>query len=163
MLKLLFFKGIVDDFNDFDILLPLEEEENFKKAISSVGISLLPTEQKGCFSSPYYQEALFGRLHFDLIASFTVNTYGGAYTYPYKASEAENLILEGGIILPIIPVEANLVLYGMMEGWQAKRRFKRELCYEFLQENGVSHPEVLEAALRQQIPGWMKEVITSLL
>lgn len=159
----LFFQGIVDDFNDFDILVDVKDIKAMEKALMSIGIKLDPTIQKRGFASPYYQEAHLGDVHFDLIGDITLNTFQGLYCYPVKKQELEWVSLGHNIFVPMVPVESSLCLYGMMEGWQSKRRFKRELCYEFLKENGLKHPEVLEKAMSQNIPDWLKEVIGSLL
>lgn len=159
----LFFSGLVDDFNDFDILIRLEDAKIFEKAIAGCGVQLLDTVQKRCFSSPYYQEAQLGDVHFDLVGDITINTFGCSYQYKVREEEIIDTPLEGGLNISLVPNEANLLLYGMMEGWQSKRKFKRELCREFLRENGVHFPHILEEATSQGLPDWLQEVVTALL
>ena len=159
----LFFSGLVDDFNDFDILIRLEDIEIVKKTIAECGIQLLDTVQKRCFSSPYYQEATIGDVHFDLVGDITINTFRCSYQYSVREEDIIYTPLEGGINIPQIPVEASLILYGMMEGWQAKRKFKREACREYLQKNGVQYPHILEDAADQGLPDWLQEIVAALL
>lgn len=160
----LFFKGIVDDFHDFDVLVHIEDVEALKSAMSEMGANIeLETVQKGYFTSPYYQQAQLGRVEFDMIGNITVNTFGGSYCYPVKTEETEIVSIDGNILVPTVAVEASLILYGMMEGWQARRKWKRELCTQYLLENGLEHKEILMDALDQGIPKWLQEVIRSLL
>lgn len=167
----MFFRGIVDDFNDFDILLWADSEnvEKAKKVLVACGVVLnenTPQKNKH-FASPYYQQANAGKVEFDIIADISVKTFGGLYTYKVEQGVEMNS-LDGNICLPLAPIEAQMLLYGMMEGWQAKRRFKRELCYEYLcamkeiQKN-LRYKHILEEALEQKIPTDLKEVVSSLL
>lgn len=165
----LFFRGIVDDFNDYDLLLDVKDVEKAKKVLTSCGVVLDEnTPQKNTyFDSPYYQQAKAGNVEFDLIADISVKTFGGLYTFKVEQGLEMNS-LEGNICIPLIPIEAQLVLYGMMEGWQAKRRFKRELCYAYLQamknnQCPLRYHGILEEALTQRITASLKEVINSLL
>ena len=158
----LFLMGLVDDFHDFDILVRMESVEKLKEVVSNIGGELLDTVQKQCFTSPYYQEAMMGKVHMDLVGDITVFTYGKEYCYILEENEVSLINLEKNVNVPICPVEANLLLYGMMEGWQSRRRYKRELCYKHLKENGVQYPNILENAL-PSLPNHLKEVVTSLL
>ena len=167
----LFFRGIVDDFNDFDILLDASKEnvELAQKVLTECGVVLNEhTPQKNeFFASPYYQQATAGSVEFDLIADISVTTFGGKYTYKVEQGLEKNS-LPGNVFIPLAPIEAQMVLYGMMEGWQPKRRFKRNLCYEYLMEMKNSQPvlryqDILQEALTQKIPGDLKQVISSLL
>lgn len=158
----LFLMGLVDDFHDFDILVRMEDVEKLKEVVSKIGGTLLDTIQKQCFTSQYYQEAMLGQVHMDLVGDITVFTYGKEYCYILEENEICFINLENDINVPVSSVEANMLLYGMMEGWQSRRRYKRELCYKHLKENGVKYPHILEDAL-PMLPKHLKEVVTSLL
>lgn len=159
----LFFNGLVDDFNDYDILVKLQDAQNLKGSMKRIGVEIdEQTVQKRFFTSPYYQEAYMGRVHFDLIGDITVNAFHRQYCYRVNSKQIEWLTLEGNVNVPLCPIETNMVLYGMMEGWQAKRRLKRELAREYL-ANGVKHPDVLEDALKQGIPPFLQKVVEALL
>jgi len=159
----LFFQGLADDFNDFDILVDVKDIETMKSALTGIGVQIREdTLQKRGFISPYYKEAQKGNVHFDLVGDITLDTFHGRYCYPVARKETVLIPLEG-FTVPVAPVEASLVLYGMMEGWQSKRRFKRELCYSYLKEKGLSFPEILEKAKTQQLPAFLEEVLDSLL
>lgn len=165
----LFFRGMLDDFNDFDILVLVEDFERAQVAWRSIGILVNDNtpQKEAYFASPYYKQARKGNVELELMADLSLKTFGGLYTF--KANQGtENISIEGNICLPLIPIEAQLVLYAMMEGWQTKRFFKREICREFLEEmkknqNPLRYHEILEDALKQNIPKFIKEVISSLL
>ena len=160
----LFFRGIVDDFNDYDILVKLDDVESLKNVLRKIGAEINEnTVQKNCFTSPYYQQAKIGKFDFDLVGDITINTFNGSYCYQVKDEEINFVTIDGNINIPLIPVEACFVLYGMMEGWQSRRRLKRDLCFNFLRQQGVSYPGVLQDALNQDIPSWLQEIIKQFL
>ena len=142
----LFFTGIVDDFHDIDILIDINDVKRFETIVESVeGFKIdHNTLQKDSFTSPYYKEAMLGTVHFDLIGDMTVNTFECSYCYKLKREHIECEPLGSGLMFPLAPVEANYLLYGMMVGWQPRRVFKRNLCYEFLKEREVRHRDILE-------------------
>ena len=162
----LFLRGIVDDFNDFDILVKVEDVNQLQKSLSKLGIRLnKQTPQKGVFTSPYYQQARKGSVEFDLIGDITINTFNTTYCYRVVPNDLEWLTLDGGIYVPIVPMEASIILYGMMEGWQAKRLYKRELCRKFLSgQPQLQHRNVLEQSLEDfDLPKFLEEIVRSLL
>ena len=160
----LFLQGLVNDFNDFDILVHIEDIKQMEKSMENLGAEFLPTIQKSAFSSQYYREALFQNEHFDIIGNITVATFTKEYCYPVKVKECQYIAINGILDVPVIPIEASFLLYGMMEGWQSKRMFKRELCRDFLLSNGLSYPEILKSALTvEQLPQWLADLSRELL
>ena len=161
----LFLQGLVDDFNDFDILVHIDDVNKMEETMKLIGAELLPTIQKPNFTSPYYQEALLQGEHFDLVGDITVATFNKEYCYPVKVKECQYISVEGIIdVVPVIPIEASFLLYGMMEGWQSKRVFKRELCKDFLLNAGLAYPEIFENALAcEQLPQWLSDLVKELL
>ena len=162
----LFLRGIVDDFNDFDILVKIDDVGNLQNSLTQLGVRLnKQTPQKGVFTSPYYQQARKVGVEFDLIGDITINTFNTTYCYRVSQPDLEWLTLDGGIYVPVVPMEANIILYGMMEGWQAKRLYKRELCRKFLSSQPqLQHRNVLEQALKDfDLPAFLEEIVRSLL
>ena len=160
----LFLRGLTDDFADFDVLIDMKDVEKFKTAFEKMGGRLLDTVQKRCFSSPYYQEAMYKNIHFDIVGDITVNTYATQYCYQLISEEIDVINLGRNIQVPLCPTEANLLLYGMMEGWQARRRYKRDLCFSYLSKYGLQYPNVLQSAMTEQnLPHHLKKVVSELL
>ena len=148
MSSALFFNGIWDDFNDLDILIDMSDISEFEKVFTQMGGQVNhETKQKEAFVSPYYKEAYFKGMHFDIVADITVKTYNTIYCYELKKRDVEYLTIEHDKNIPICPIEANFLLYAMMEGWQSRRRMKRKACELFLSETGVKYPHILNGAL----------------
>ena len=165
----LFFRGIVDGFNDFDILLSKDSMEKAKETLRNLGVVLNEsTPQKDdYFCSPDFQQARYGNVEFDLITDISIKTFGKTYTYKIEQGLEMNS-LDGNYPLPLIPIEAQLVLYGKMEGWESTRLLKRYWCHQYLLEmkktqKVLRYHEILKDALEQGMPPTLIEVINSLL
>ena len=138
----LFLQGIQDEFNDLDILIDMKDVEKVKDAIKKIGGNLIETKQKEGFKSPYYQEAFYNGIHLDLIGDITLTTFNTEYKYPVSKEEIININLDDSIHVPVCPIEANLLLYGMMIGWDEHRKYKTKLCYDYLKETGIKYPNI---------------------
>ena len=135
-----FFRGLIDDFHDYDIVVERTSIKQFINIFINLGGTL-----------KYGQNGV----EFDIISEFTITTYNTRYTYDFKADEVE---LVNGLI-PVCPIESNLILYGMMIQWQPRRRYKYEIALAFLRQNGVMYPEILKAT---NLPKFIKKDIESL-
>ena len=52
----------------------------------------------------------------------------------------------------------------MMEGWQGKRIFKKNLCLEYLTTVGISYPQIFKKALKEEhLPPHIKDMVKDLL
>lgn len=137
-----FFKGLVDEFHDFDFIVEEGSFEKFVEVFKELGGELNFNQNgKEKFFAPEDKYA-WGHLEgveVDIDCPFSVTTYNTKYSYELLPEHIE-YVRE----IPVIPMEANMMLYGMMIAWQPKRRLKYELAKEYLAVNGVLYPELLE-------------------
>ena len=142
----LFLRGIHDHFNDFDLLIAPEDVPAFEEVFESLGGKINHnTIQKAAFTSPYYKEAEMDGVPFDLIGDITIETYGTVYRY--ELEEIEWFTLRQDLNIPTCPIEAQYILYYMMQAWESRRIFKTNLCEQYLKDVGVKYPEVFKRAL----------------
>lgn len=158
----LFFRGIVDDFNDFDIIFEQKYTDKILKIMSELGGQLIGTGGNGFCESDMYLHYILDSIHIDFIAGFRINTFDKSYYCDLSSNPIENLDCEY-LTLPLIPLEIQLTLYCMMEGWQPRRRFKRVIIYNYLNQEGLTFPQILEDSLKKDLPDWIKKLIQSLL
>ena len=158
----LFFRGIVDDFNDFDIIFEQKYTDKILKIMSELGGQLVGTGGNGFCESDMYLHYILDSIHIDFISGFRINTFDKSYYCDLSSNLVENLDCEY-LILPLIPLEIQLILYCMMEGWQPRRRFKRVIIYNYLNQEGLTFPQILEDSLKKDLPDWIKKLIQSLL
>lgn len=162
----LFLRGRVDEFHDFDIIVEMQDVERLKEVMNSLGANLVLTGGNGFCESEAFMRYELGRCDFDIISGFKVITFGTQYLYRYSEAEIEYVDLyedDEKISVPLITLEALYILYGMMEGWQPKRKFKRLLIQSALEEC-LYFPIIFEDALsKQNLPGWLRHEIRRLL
>jgi len=157
----LFFNGIVDDFHDYDIMIAESDSEKAVKVLKAIAIEEEPIFKSCFYSSRYYGEFALNGVDIDVMCPFGVYTFGTQYTYSYNYEQATIVTIDD-FEVPLVPEEAQMILYAMMEGWQPQRKFKRELIVQYLKAMGVKHKDVFEDALRQRIPYWLKAEIKRL-
>lgn len=158
----LFFRGVVDDFNDFDIIFEKKDSDLISEIMTKLGGKLLGTGGNGFCESDMYLHYILDYIHIDFISGFRINTFDKSYYYDLSNNEVENLDSEY-FQIPLVPSEIQLILYAMMEGWQPRRRFKRVIIYNYLNQEGLTFPQILEDSLKKDLPDWIKKLIQSLL
>lgn len=153
----LFLRGIVDEFHDFDLIVDGDDVDKVKKILEGMGAECVATGGNGYCESEKYFHYQLGRVDVDVISGFKVCTFGGQYLYRWNVREIEycSIYEESKVAIPLIATEALYALYFMMEGWQAKRRYKRMLIEEYLREY-LEFPEIFQKALEQNIPTSLK-------
>lgn len=157
----LFLRGIVDEFHDFDILIDINYVEKVKNIMKSIGAKLVATGGNGYCESDVYLHYQLDRVDVDIIAGFKIVTFGTELHYPYNPEEVQicKIYEEKEMDIPLVALEALYLLYAMMEGWQAKRRFKRVLIGECINKSNIKFPKIFDRYLKQQLPGWIKREV----
>lgn len=159
----LFFQGIVDDFHDFDILVSQKSLPKVVELMNGpLNAQLLETGGNGYCESDCYMHYVLGECHIDILCGFRLKTFGTEYYYQFSKREMDSLNSEY-FDVPLVPLEAQLVLYAMMEGWQQRRKFKRKLIFEALNTLGVKYPQILTNALEKFQLLYLHEVLQSML
>lgn len=156
----MYFNGAWDEMNDLDIIVSSEDVERFTKTFYKLGGELVEGQREKAryFDSGYYASGKLDEVEFDVISDYTVTTYGTRYCFSLKKEEIKYCKE-----IPLIPMEANFLLYGMMTGWQEKRFFKYGLCLEYLKNEGIFYPEILEQARKYNLPRFIAEDIESVI
>ena len=152
----LFFKGVVDDFHDLDILVEESAISKVKSVMNKLGAELQESPDiKECKSNVFLEYEIDG-MDLDIISGFRILTFGTQYLYELETKDIEYISVDD-LVIPLIPMEAQFLLYAMMEGWQRQRRYKRIVSQNFLIAEGLKHPEILMEALTSQLPAWIKD------
>lgn len=158
----LFFMGLVDDFHDFDVLIDSRDAEEVKNIMAKHNAKLVETGGNGFCESDVYMHYQLDRVDVDILGGFKLLTYGTSYQYNFSSTELNYIDIDGYKV-PLIPAEAQYLLYSMMEGWQAKRRYKRLLLEDFLLRN-LKYPNILRNAMSgDYLPNWIRGNISTMI
>ena len=160
----LFLRGIVDEFHDYDLIVDAKDVPKAKKIMENLKAKFIGTGGNGFCESDQYWHYQLGIVDIEIISGFRVRTYGSEYVYSYNPKEIDicTIYEENKITIPMIPMEAQYLLYSMMEGWQLRRRFKRILIQEYLREE-IKYHCILENSLKTNLPNWIKRNVRELL
>ena len=144
----LFFRGIVDDFHDIDLIVSLRDIDIIDEIMENYGAELVDNTGNGYCESDKYRHYYLGRADIDIIAGFRVNTFNTWYHYELSTNDVDTIDLID-IEIPLLALEVMYILYYMMEGWQPKRRFKRQLIERYFYVMSPIHRKVLTDALTE--------------
>ncbi len=160
----LFFRGVVDEFHDIDLIVDINDIPKIEEIMKAKGAILKETGGNGYCESDVYMHFQFGRVDVDIISGFRLVTFNTHFEYYFNEKEVDCIFVEGEKV-PLISMEALYILYSMMEGWQARRRYKRILIEEYLllEREKLQFPEILENSLNNRIPGWIRRNIRDIL
>lgn len=160
----LYLRGIVDEFHDFDLVVEAEDVPLIKTVMEDLGAKLVQTGSNGYCKSDYFMHYELDRVDVDIISGFRVVTFGTQFLYEFDENEVETIELEDlGITVPMISLEAQYLLYAMMEGWQPKRRFKRVLIRNYLLQEDIKFRNIFEDAMQEQLPSWIRQEVKGIL
>lgn len=154
----LFLRGIVDEFHDLDLVVDARDISKIEEIMKKENAILKETGGNGFCESDTFLGYQLKRVDIDVISGFRVITFGTKFLYNFNEAELDFIELEGKKI-PLISMEALYLLYAMMEGWQAKRRYKRLLIEEYLIKSELEFSQILTTALEEDMPGWIKRKI----
>lgn len=157
----LFLRGVVDEFHDLDFLIDESDIDKVTKIMEQKGAILIETGGNGYCESDIYMHYQFDRVNVDILAGFRINTYSTSYRYLFNEKELDCIEIDNKTI-KLTSMEAQYILYYMMEGWQAKRRFKRVLIEEYLLRHGeLKYPHILRD--NKGLPYWIRSNIRAIL
>lgn len=161
----LFFRGIVDTFNDFDIIIARESCNKIQKVMESLNARTLEKGDQSCFNSTFFNRYVVKSVGLDIISEWRVVTFGTSYCYEYSEQELDFIeIGDCNLKVPLIPMEAQFLLYSMMEGWQPQRLYKRTISEKYLKDTGIKYPEILRRASSNDcIPIWLKKLVREII
>lgn len=158
----LFLRGIVDEFHDLDFLIDESDIDKVIEIMERNKAVLIETGGNGYCESDVYMHYQLGRVDVDILAGFRVNTYSTSYRYKFNKKELDFIEVDKTKI-KLVSMEAQYILYSMMEGWQAKRRFKRILIEDYLlrKNSDLKYAHILRD--NGGLPAWIKRNIRALL
>lgn len=126
---LLYFKGIVPDFNDIDIMVVEDEIDEVKEIFLSYGILQAPNPNV-TYRTRHFLEFLVEDIEIDVMAGFVIMSNNTEHNFPLKAENIKEFAQVKGVTIPLQSVEEWRRYYQLMgrdervkliEVWQQKK------------------------------------------
>lgn len=111
---LLYAKGIVDDFGDFDIMIADADAGRARQVFDTLGRQK-PGKPNPKYATRMFLEYVVDGVEFDLMAGFTVIADGRAHAFSLDADGVAEMLPIGGVPIPLQSVEAWRTFYVLMD------------------------------------------------
>lgn len=110
---LLYIKGLVDDFNDIDILVIEEDVESLKEILLAHG-QLINHSLNSKYQTKHFYEFVIDGVDIDIIAGFTIVDKEKAYYFPLKSDEILEFVELNKVIIPLHSIQIWRIYYELM-------------------------------------------------
>ena len=157
---LLFIQGVVDDFNDIDLLIAKEDVDAVRDTFLSLGADALPSlATSSVYASAWFGEFQLHSVEFDVISDFTIRRKDGTYHYPFDQSRIAHWVDVQGTLVPLCSLADWVVLYWLMPA----RNKRATLLMQHLREHPTQESRAyLHQWLTSRLPGEVREKVLTL-
>lgn len=138
--------GLTETVNDLDIIVHKEEAVSMAEHLRRIGRESETTSTRP-FLTSYYYTFHVDETAVDVMGNFKISHENGVYTLTFT-ERSTSMHMINGTPLPFCKLEDWFILYQLMPGREEKVR-KIE---DYLLTNGSDAPDLLVAALDQELP-----------
>ncbi len=110
---LLYFKGIVSDFHDIDIMVTEDEIDEVKEVLLSFG-TMQPPNPNVTYKTRHFMEFIVEGVEIDVMAGFVIVSNDIEHNFPLKAENIKEFIQVKGIEIPLQSLEEWRLYYQLM-------------------------------------------------
>lgn len=159
----LFFRGIIDNFHDLDIIVEPIAIPRLEEVLKNAGVEIYSKENDQCFTTSIFWKCMLDGFQIDLMSDFGMKVNQINWRYRFSEKEISYVNVQE-LAIPIFATEIQYLLYAILEdSWQPQRRHKRILVEEFLLNTDLNCKVVFERALLEELPEWIKNHIKVML
>ena len=112
--SLLYFKGVVDTFNDFDLFISVNDTEKAKECFNKLGVQQPLYYDAVNYGTKTFLEYIVDGVEFDFMADFSIINEGKEYLYPVEDSIESYYDLEG-VQIPCQSLKQWIECYRLMK------------------------------------------------
>lgn len=164
---LIFLKGIWSEFNDFDIVVHPDDCDKMISLLFDLGFKENEIKNdQSIYTRKYFGKFIRGRIEIDLVSEWGILGGGNSvYQYNYKEKDICHFQISDELTVPLLPLEAQFILYRMLSWHQPERKIKADSIYLYFisETGGIEQPDVLYDALNQPLPNMIRAEIEELM
>jgi DNA-3-methyladenine glycosylase I len=144
---MLYRNGLVEDFNDIDLIVALEDAIKADEVLLSLG-TRGGERSSGVFETKVFRSYEVDSVGVDMMAGLAMRHNEGVYRYDFREDSVCDTWPVYGTMLPFCALEDWCVLYHLMPG----KENKAERIKAHFGEHGVGHPALLSRMLTNGAP-----------
>jgi hypothetical protein len=110
---LLYFKGIVTDFHDIDIMVAEDDANEAKAVLLSIG-TLQPPSPNISYKTKHFMEFIVEGVEIDVMAGFVIMSNDIEHNFPIKAENIKEFTQLNEVQIPLQSLEEWRVYYQLM-------------------------------------------------
>ena len=146
---MLYRHGIVDDFNDFDLVVGTQDVIKADAALSALGTGRVKANSGMFASESFYSYEIKG-VEADLMAGMVIVNDGQPYRYLFDVDSVADRWPVNGVHIPFAALEDWYILYLLMGRVEKAQRIR-----DYFTSHGIDHPALLARMLQ---PGLSKAI-----
>lgn len=150
--------GLIEYPNDIDILVDLKDIEKVDIILASIGQKKF-REKSGAYSTKYFYEYVIHGFDIDVMSGLSINYNSGIYQYNFDFTSVSEFKKINGVNIPLTSLEDWYVLYQLIPS----REVKVNMIENYLLSNGVKNPDLLQRALKGDLPLEVRDKIKGIL
>lgn len=154
---MLYHYGLADRVRDIDLLVAGSDMEEACRVLASMG-EMRELPYKLPFCSKWFRNVGIGNADVDVIGIFRYKHGNGIYEWDLAPENITGFHIEDDVRIPLTSLEDWYVMYLLMGRTERSAAIERHL-----QEKGIGHPELLQAALVRNVPEEVRQQVESLL
>lgn len=144
--------------NDIDILVDLKDIEKADRILKSIGEKKI-RDNVDTYSTEYFYEYVINGFDVDVMSGLSINHNNGMFKYIFDYHSISEIKEVNGIDIPLAALEDWYVIYQLIPN----RETKVNMIESYLLLNGIKRPDLLEKALRGNLPREVREKIERIL
>ena len=157
---MLYYEGVTDAFEDFDLLIAQGSLPTAQQALEELGaIPSPPAAPSSTYATAHFQEYTWQGVELDLLCGFAVRRKEGVFSFPFDATRIARHAEQRGVPIPLCSLADWFVLYLLMPG----RAKKALLIAQHWKVQRTAEPRAwLNLWLRNRLPGDVRERVMAL-
>ncbi len=142
---------LVNNPKDIDILVALKDIHKADEILKSLGHKKV-RELNDSYSTEYFNEYVINGIDIDVMSGLTLNHEEGKYTQIFDRASIVDKMDVDDVKIPLTSLEDWYIIYQLIPG----REHKVSLIENYLLQNGVKNPILLQRALKCALPLMVK-------
>lgn len=130
---MLYFKGIIDDFHDIDIMVIEEDVQKLRELLLKIG-NLTPANPNDKYKTKCFLEFIVNGAEIDVMAGFSIVNNGKEYDCSLKSDQIYEIYVIDGVSIPMQSPVLWLKYYSLIG-----RQDKVELINRYYEKNIIAY------------------------